>query len=153
MSRKTPEKRVFRRRGWNLMGVCVCIAYTMIAASGIFVADSGEPSATQRTVCTVAALAGIALAVRVARLAMVATPDHLLVRNIFRTCKVPWKQIASIEPPKQYGATRKTGIVITRTDGSSLSATAYVRGPHNRAQFAESVTRDLQRIATGAAGE
>ncbi|MER5213108.1 PH domain-containing protein [Streptomyces sp. NPDC002838] len=124
----------------------------MIAASGIFFADSGRPSVTQRTVCTVAALAGVALSVRVARLAIIVKPDHLLVRNIFRTYKVPWEQITSIDPPKRYGATRKTGIVISRTDGSALSATAYVRGPHNREQFAESVANDLQRIAAGAVG-
>ncbi|MER7901436.1 PH domain-containing protein [Streptomyces sp. NPDC096046] len=107
----------------------------------------------QRTVCTVAALVGVVLAVRIARLAIVTTPDHLLVRNLFRSYKVPWAQISSIDRPRLHGATRKTGIVINRTDGSSLSATAYVRGPHNRESFAESVTNDLQRIAADAVAQ
>ncbi|WP_420803218.1 PH domain-containing protein [Streptomyces spiramyceticus] len=88
---------------------------------------------------------------RAARLAIVATPDHLVVRNIFRTHTVPWGEIASIAPPKSYGATRKGGIIVSRIDGSSLSATAYVRGPHNRDSFAVSVANNLQQMAARAA--
>jgi hypothetical protein len=151
MNGELPARRVFRRLGWNLLAVSVSSGYTVIAASGIFFADTGEPGVMQRTMSTAATLVGIVLTFRVARLAIVATPDRLVVRNIFRSYTVLWGEIASIDPPKMYGSTRKTGIVVTRKDGSSLSATAYVRGPHNRDTFGDSVTNDLRKLAASAA--
>ncbi len=93
------------------------------------------------------ALAIVVLMVRVARLGLFAEPSQLMVRDIFRTYKISWSEIAGFEVPPPHGTWRKTGIRIRLLDGRVISATLYTRGSLERTSLAaRRVIDELARL-------
>lgn len=119
---------VFHRRvRWFLVLLDLVIA--LVALSGVFSSDTdAPPNVLQRAVCTLCLGLLIALAVRVARLAVVLDDNGILVRNVLRDIKLDWRSISKVEPPPSYGTWRKAGILIHTVSGEVVSASAYVRG-------------------------
>jgi hypothetical protein len=71
--------------------------------------------------------------------------EGLVIRNPWRTQRIEWSDIAAIDPPAAYGKLWKTGILVTRRDGSTVSASLYSAGPLNRRSFADDVVSQLRQ--------
>jgi len=93
-----------------------------------------------------AVLAFAVLGVRIARLGIFAGPDHLVVRDCFRTYQICWPEIARFEMPPRYGTWPKTGLRIHLTDGRLISATLYGRGRFDTGRAAGTVVRELDKL-------
>jgi hypothetical protein len=74
------------------------------------------------------------LAWRVVRLAAIATPDNLIIRNFRNTHRVPWSAIEEIFEPgpvpvavykKNPLAERKVGLFVRLKEGAVISCTIY----------------------------
>jgi Bacterial PH domain len=95
----------------------------------------------------VVVVAFAALGVRTARLGIVACPEHLVVRDYFRTYRVRWTQIAGFELPPPYGRWRKAGLRIRLLDGQLISATLYARNLFDTGRRpARDIVRELNRL-------
>jgi len=85
--------------------------------------------------------------VRTARLAIVARPDQLVVRDFFRTYRARWSEIASFELPPPYGTWRKAGLRIRLVDGRLISATLYAQNRFNTGRRStRAVVQELNRL-------
>lgn len=103
-----------------------------------------------------AAASGVftAVAVRFTRLAIVASPQRLTVRNFWTTRHIAWKEIEEIAPPPAlkrrstavHGQTGP-GLRITLTGGRVIIANAYARSRGDRADFADPLVHELRQAA------
>ncbi|MCA1712444.1 MAG: PH domain-containing protein [Actinobacteria bacterium] len=125
----TAGRVVFQRRSrWFLVALCLVAA--LVALSGVFVSDSGQPpSVGQRGVCLLLVAGLVTLAGRVARLGATLDDAGVRIRNIVRDVHLPWAVIVDVEPPQPYGTWRKAGPRIHTSTGRVVSAAAFGRGP------------------------
>ena len=101
----------------------------------------------------VAAVALACLAVRCWRLAVIAGPDQLVVRNFFRTVRISWQDIAGFEPSPPYGTLWKAGLGIRLTDGRLIAATAFGRNQYETGRVQAAVIRELEELRRQRAGD
>jgi hypothetical protein len=81
------------------------------------------------------------------------SPDRLVVRNFFRTHRIPWPDILDIDRPRpfkhmgQYSGwyNRKNGIRIRLRNGSLVVAFMYSPAGWDPPGFADDVIGDLRR--------
>jgi hypothetical protein len=93
-----------------------------------------------------AALVFAYLAIRAARAAIVAEADHLVVRDMHRTYRIGWREIARFETPPSYGTWRKAGLRIHLIDGQMISVIAYAQGLLDTGRPEATVVRELERL-------
>jgi hypothetical protein len=92
-------------------------------------------------------LAFAVLGVRTARLGIFAWPDHVVVRDYFRTYQIRWSEISSFEVPPPYGTWRNSGLRIRLVDGRLISASLYARNPFDTARRrTEDVVQELNQL-------
>lgn len=142
-----PDGGVIRlRRRWANWLLTLCaFGFFIVPFSGIFVTGTNaSPSLPQQVICSVLSVFTLWLTVRVARCALVATPEGLVVRNYTRTIKISWRQIRGFSPPAPYGRYLKAGLIIRLRNGRSVSANAFVPGPLNRRDFADDTVKRLE---------
>lgn len=84
--------------------------------------------------------------IRTARLGIFAGPDHLVVRDYFRTYRIGWEEISSFEMPPPYPAWRKAGLRIHLSDGRLISATLYTRGQLDTGRAARVAVEKLEQL-------
>lgn len=105
--------------------------FGLILLSGILV-----PSTTlwEKLLLSLALAALVAAGARIARLAVIAEPAQLVIRNIRNTHRVPWSQIEAISEPgpipievyrENALARRNMTLQVVLREGAVLSATLY----------------------------
>jgi hypothetical protein len=119
---------VYRRRArWVLVGLAGVML--LVALSGTIASDADAgPGALQQIVCGLSAASLAVLMVRISRLAVVVTPEHVQVRNLFRSYRLRWGDVEEVEEPPLYGAWRRAGLRFHVKGGRIISATAFTRG-------------------------
>jgi hypothetical protein len=153
------------RRSWLMWTWIVAFGVFPLATASYgflyeFGALGGPRSASSWALGFLAAWAAIGLVAgaRSAMVAVVATPDELIIRNFFRTRRVPWGDVRRIERPRPfvYGgpysafANRGNGLHVRLRNGSTLVATAYSPAGTDSADFADNVIEDLRRYTNTA---
>lgn len=130
--------------------LCLVVVVLLMRARGSGVRHEDVAIGCWAAACGVFAVA----AARLARLAIIATPRRLTVRNFWSTRHVAWSRIERIEPPPAlkvrrnavYGQTGP-GLRITLTGGRVIVASAYARRRVDPVDFADTVVRELQQAA------
>lgn len=84
--------------------------------------------------------------VRLARIGIFIDDQQIEFRNVFRTERARWSDVAAFEPPASYGALTKAGLIARLKDGASLSATGVVRGPLEGPSAAQATTDHLNSL-------
>ena len=105
-----------------------------------------------RIVWSVLAVIVFIIMIRWFRMGILATPSRLIVRNVFKTFRIPWADITGFERPASYGLWRNAGLQIRLQDGSTRYAALYAAGPFNRPTFAEGVLDELRQLHERFAG-
>jgi hypothetical protein len=90
-----------------------------------FFADIGTALAAG---CVIIGL-GVTLAVRIDRIAIVSSPGRITIRGVWASRSGAASEIVRFEPPRAYGALRRTGLRVVLTSGRVLSADAFSKGP------------------------
>jgi hypothetical protein len=112
---------------WFLASLAAVAGFT--CWGGTLTSDSGAPPRlAQQVFCWVGAAAFVALAARTARLAVIVGDSAVVVRNVFRSYRLPWPEIASVAGPPPYGTRWRAGVQLRLRDGRTVSASAFVRG-------------------------
>jgi hypothetical protein len=97
---------------------------------------------------------GLAAGARSAMVAVVATPDVLIIRNFFSTRRIRWNDIATIERPWPFWPfafeNLRNGLRVRLRNGSTVVASAYSPAGGDSPDFADNVIEDLQRYANNA---
>jgi hypothetical protein len=101
---------------------------------------------------------GLVAGARSAMVAVVATPDELIIRNFFSTRRIPWGNVSSIERPRPFVyigpysafANRGNGLRVRLQNRSTVVATAYSPAGTDSPDFADNVIEDLRRYANTA---
>lgn len=126
-------------------------ALALVLATGVAAASS----TLGRVLAGVLSMVPVALALRQARVAVVLTEDAVIVRNVFRTHRLPWQDIASVRPSTAfgYGVARRTGAIFTLRSGQEISADAYVRAAWDRAIGSDMVDAVSARLGTPAVSD
>jgi hypothetical protein len=106
------------------------------------------------------AAVGLVAGRRSAMVAVVATPDELIIRNFLSTRRFPWGDVSAIETPRMrpamFGgpyaafANRRYGLRVRLRDGSTVVATAFRPASTDPIDFTDGVARDLRRRANTA---
>lgn len=108
---------------------------------------TGPPlAAWQGALSVVIAPVSAFLAVRGARLAIVATPAGVVVRNFFVTRRVGWHEIAAINPPNLAGAMLDNRITFVLYDGRVVGATAFSGFRHERGDSTSATVAALRKL-------
>jgi Bacterial PH domain len=81
--------------------------------------------------------------VRSFQLAIVARPDQLVVRNIFRTVRISWENIARFEPAPEYGI---ASMRIRLRDGRVIAVTAFGNRNWDTGRVSATVIRELEQL-------
>jgi hypothetical protein len=116
-----------RRARWILVGLAGVML--LVVLSGIVAGDTDAgPSLLQQIVCAVSAAILVVVMIQISRLAVVLTPEHVQVRNLFRSYRLRWGDIEAVEEPTLYGTWRQAGLRLRATGGHLISATAFTRG-------------------------
>lgn len=120
---QAPSDVIFKRGAQNVLTALFLIIVASFSASGM---DNNNPLGW-RIFWAVAVVALACLAVRCWRVAIIAGPDQLVVRNHFHTVRVSWKDITRFEPPQgfQYVGP-KMGLRIHLANGRVISASAFM---------------------------
>jgi hypothetical protein len=138
---------VFRRRN-RWVAVTLLGLLALVGLSGVLAATTtlGHVSGA------LMAAAAIYLAICQARVAVILTDTEVIVRNAFRTHRLPFADIVAVQKPSLfgYGMARKPGVVFTLRDGREVSADAYVKAAWDREIGGELVSAVQSRIATNA---
>jgi hypothetical protein len=98
------------------------------------------------------------MGVRSARVAVVATPDKLVIRNFFRTRRIAWTDVRAIERPRAFvfagiysGLVNVgNGLHIRLRNGTTRVASAYLPAGWDPPDFADDVVEGLRRYANHA---
>jgi hypothetical protein len=93
---------------------------------------------------------GLLAGARSAMVAVVATPDEMIIRNFLRTRRIPWGDVSNIEPPYPGLTYWGNGLLVRLRNGATLVATAYSPAGGDSPDFADSVIKDLRRYANTA---
>lgn len=143
----TLKRRAYRRTGVRLWLTACSSAFLLIAISTLFAAGpdgKDDPTVLQQVIVAPFVLLLAWLTIGVFRQGIWTEPDHVRVRNIFRTYRTTWSAISRIEPPPAYRALRNTGIRFILSDGSTINAALFAAGPGNRPTHADKVLHDLR---------
>ncbi len=101
----TGERRVLRSRLWNMVAAGLLL---MLAAGCVAFAVGGARPIGVEAVAGAAAVVLLAGAVRVLTVGVRATPDALIVRELFRTKRLPWSAVRRallvMHRPKTFGS-------------------------------------------------
>jgi hypothetical protein len=119
------EVRIYRRASrWLLF---ILEAFVALFGTIVVLSDSG-PAA--RIVAGAFGAPCFWFAWRTQRLAVLVGKDGLFVRNYFRDHWLAWGQIAGADapPPYDYWGLRNRGLQIRLRDGTTISASAFMRG-------------------------
>jgi hypothetical protein len=109
-----------------------------------------RPSTALNATLAVAAFVLVVTIVRTLRLSVELGANDLVVRNFWRTYRLPWSDVVDVAPPKELGSLRKAGLLITVRDGRVVSASAFVRGRFSFSMAGERAATALQqRMVTG----
>lgn len=114
--------RTYRVRGLSVMYAVAGVLMALLPLGAVLSADLvwGERLAWYLPLLAIA----LFMVFRVARVAVIATEDRVVVRNPFRTIQIPWNKIRSIEVG--VGVLRKAAF--QRRDGSVIPASALPTG-------------------------
>lgn len=82
---------------------------------GYYASDSAFVIAS-RTFSALVAIGSLFFGIRVARMGVFADETGLTVRNVLRTQRALWGEIAGFGPPGAYGSLRRTGLKIVLRD-------------------------------------
>ena len=104
------------------------------------------------------AAVGLAAGVRSALVAVVATPDELVIRNFFTTRRISWPEVRAIDRPRpwvnagRYSGfyNRGNGLHVRLSDGRTRIAGAYTPAGWDPPGFADDAIEDLRRYANRA---
>ena len=135
-------------RGTRTVLVVVVLFMTVVLAIGPtteFFADLGTALAVG---CLVLAL-GVTLAVRIQRMAIVSSPGRITIRGVWATRTVAASEIVRFEPPRAYGALRRTGLRVVLTSGRVLYADAFNKGPIDDDAVGVAESAELNRWLAG----
>jgi hypothetical protein len=96
---------------------------------------------------------GVGAAIRSTMVAVIATGEHLVLRNFWTTRRIPWAEIRTIDRPRpfvyigQFSGFRNwgNGLHVQLADGRTLVATAYSPAGWDAADFADTVIDELNR--------
>lgn len=99
------------------------------------------------------AAVGVLAGTRSAMVAVIITPDRLIVRNFFRTHRIPWPDILDFDRPRpfkhmgQYSGwyNRKNGIRVRLRSGDLVVAFMYSPAGWDPPEFADDVIGALRR--------
>jgi hypothetical protein len=146
------------------------LTFTLIVAFGLFPLGTGMYGAL-RTIeltgsrgvpnywalgfCVAWSALGLVAGLRSALVAVVATPDELIIRNFFTTRRIPWTDVRTVDRPWPFinaglysgFANRGNRLHIRLTDGTTRIAFAYSPAGFDRPEFADAVIEDLRRYA------
>jgi hypothetical protein len=116
---------VFQRRS-RWIAAALYLVMALVGLSGVVAASTP----LGRVAGALLAVAAAFLAVRQARLAVILTADEVIVRNAFRTHRLPWPEIAGVRRPGRYGfglARKAGGLAFSLRNGQQVCADAYVK--------------------------
>ncbi|GAA1782497.1 hypothetical protein GCM10009682_00850 [Luedemannella flava] len=96
---------------------------------------------------------GLVAGARSAMVAVLATPDALIIRNFLSTRRIPWADVISIERPRPWVYERSyavfanwgNGLQVRLRDGSTVISSAYAPAGGDPADFADGVIQDLRQ--------
>jgi hypothetical protein len=143
---------VFFQRGFpNFLQALLCGIVALVLFIGVF--NSQDDPLGWRITEPVASFVLVCLGVRCWRLAIVAGPDHLVVRNYFRTVRISWQNIAGFEPPPPYATLGKSGLKIRLTDGRVIAATAGGRTQYDTGRVQAALMRELEELRRRRTGD
>ena len=122
---------VFGRPVVKAFFIVPCAVFGVVPLSGILV-----PSTTwwEKLLLLLPLAALVVVVARVGRLALVAEPGHLVIRNIRNTHRLPWSEIEKITEPgpipvevyrENALAHQNTTLQVVLRSGAVLSATLY----------------------------
>lgn len=114
---------------------------------GYYASDSAFVIAS-RTFSALVAIGSLFFGIRVARMGIFADETGLTVRNVLRTQRALWGEIAGFGPPGAYGSLRRTGLKIVLRDRPAIFATLYSPGALNRPGFADDTLARLEALRT-----
>jgi hypothetical protein len=147
---------------------CAWLRRTWVAVFGLVPANTGAAGAVYAgglitgwghrnlvAVCCwlVWASIGVVASVRSALVAVVVTPQRLIIRNFFTTRRIAWSDIQAIGRPRpfihagQWSGLYNTGngLRVQLTDGRVRVATAYSPAGWDPPEFADAVIEELHR--------
>ena len=149
-----PGEASFRRSlsRWWLVG-CISV-FALIGFAGIPASsheDGYYPTDSlfvvgSRVFYGLMALVGLFLMVKVARMGIFADRDGLTIRNVFRTHRIEWTEIAGFERPARYGRLRRTGLKVVLRNRPPVFAALYSAGPFNKTTFADETLARLESL-------
>lgn len=159
MGRRTPEDRIiatFTRTGARLWGVACASAMFLVGIANAtstsedwedsyYGSDSGFAIGS-RIFYGAIALSSAFVIVRWFRSGIFATRSGLIVRNLFKTFRISWDEVAGFRRPARYGRMRNAGLGICLRDGSTRFSSLYAAGPFNKESFADEVLERLSEI-------
>lgn len=143
------------RRNLNRWWVVGCIAlFFVIGLAGIpesshdggyYSTDSGFVIGS-RVFYALMAVVSLFLMVKVARMGIFADHRGLTIRNVLRTHRIAWREIASFQRPTGYGAFRRTGLKVVLRNRPPVFASLYSAGPFNKPGFADETLVRLESL-------
>jgi hypothetical protein len=146
-----PPADVFFERGFQNFLMALLVGVGSLLPLSALAVDSTH--GWEKVAAGAAFLACVTLAVRSWRLAIIARPDQLVVRNFFRTVRISWQDIAAFETPPPYGALWKAGLGIRMKDGRLIAATAFGRNQYETGRVQAAVMRELEELRHQRAGD
>jgi hypothetical protein len=73
----------------------------------------------------------LVVALRVMRMALVVTPDRIVLRGLWRTRSLPLSDVVRFEPPIETGMLGQTGLRVILTNGRTLAAGVFYMLEHD----------------------
>jgi hypothetical protein len=106
-----------------------------------------------RCLCVLWAGVGLIAGTRSVQVCVMATPDHLIIRNFFFTRRIPWTQISAIERPRPFRDFGResglynggNGLRVLLTDGKILVTSAFSPSGYDPPGFADPVIAELRK--------
>ena len=134
---------VFRRSAWRRL-----LAVSLSGAIGLLLLCNLATSrhASYKVAGGAAALLFGYIAIRAARAAIFAGADHLVVRDVYRTYRIGWQEIARFEAPPRWGTWRKIGLRIHLRNGQVIAVIAYARGLLDTGRPEEAAVLELEQL-------
>lgn len=149
-----PDEVCFRRSlsRWWLVG---CIAlFALVGLAGIpessheggYYSTDSPFVVGSRVFYGLMALLSLFLMFKVARMGIFADRDGLTIRNVFRTHRIEWREVAGFERAARYGGFRRTGLKVVLRNRAPVFAALYSAGPFNKSTFADETLARLESL-------
>lgn len=155
-----PQTLTLKRPISRAVVVMCLLAWALILLAGATTGGAETtPSPIQRVLCVAALLPTLWAVYRCSRMEIVASPQGLTIRNLFRNHEIAWTEIQDLNDPPRYGALRRPGMRVVLADGTIVSATLLALGqlsdpgPHGyTAKVVEEFRRYFQQAKSQTVG-